>query len=47
MDSMLTNVQKGSEDSLPVQIIIEYHTNIMFGTTETNVSTDLNADGMY
>lgn len=28
MDSMLSNVQKGSEASLPVQIIIKYHTNI-------------------
>jgi len=47
MDSMLSNVQKGSEASLPVQIIIKYHTNIIFETTESNVSTDLNADGMY
>lgn len=47
MGTVLTNTQKGSETGLPVQIVIKYHTNIIFETTRSNVLSALNADGIH
>lgn len=47
MDSMLTNMQKSNEASLPVQITIKYHTNRIFETIKSNVLAGINADGMH